>query len=77
MIESYGYKNPISGRSCKIGDIPAATFGLSLCGNLACGGYDSQYIHPYNCFRFDGAGTFTALSVTLREGRAGTQKSSC
>ena len=58
--------NPKTGRSCKIGDLPVATYDLSLCGNLACGGHDSEY----NCSRFDGAGTFTALSVTLREKRA-------
>ena len=57
--------NPKTGRSCKIGDIPVATYGLSLCGNLACGGWGSQQ----SCSRFDGAGTFTALSVTLREER--------
>ena len=57
--------NPISGRSCKIGDIPVGTDGLSLCGNLACGGWKSDK----SCSRFDGAGTFTALSVTLKEER--------
>jgi len=57
--------NPISGRSCKIGDLPVATNGLSLCGNLACGGWGSRK----SCSLFDGAGTFTALSVTLREER--------
>ena len=58
--------NPESGRSCKIGDIPVATDSLSFCGNLACGGRQSAR----SCSRFDGAGTFTALSVTLREQRA-------
>ena len=58
--------NPKSGRSCKIGDLPVATWGLTLCGNLACGGWNSRR----SCSRFDGAGTFTALSVTLRELRA-------
>ena len=57
--------NPESGRSCKIGDIPVATDSLSFCGNLACGGRQS----PRSCSRFDGAGTFTALSVTLKEER--------
>jgi len=59
--------NPKSGRSCKIGDIPVATRFLSLCGNLACGGFR----HDKSCSRFDGPGTFTALSVTLREQRSG------
>ena len=43
-----------------------ATHSVSFCGNLACGGWGSRQ----SCFRFDGAGTFTALSVTLREERA-------
>ena len=60
--------NPRSGRSCKIGDLPVAASSLSLCGNLACGGSISQ---GKSCSRFDGAGTFTALSVTLREKRWG------
>ena len=55
-----------SGHSCKIGDLPLATGGLSLCGNLACGGWDGSL---KSCSLFDGAGTFTALSVTLREPR--------
>ena len=59
--------NPISGRSCQIGDIPKATDGLTLCGNIACGGWQADK----SCSLFDGAGTFTALSVTLREQRAG------
>ena len=59
--------NPRSGRSCEIGDIPVATDSLTLCGNLACGGSNSEK----SCSRFDGAGTFTALSVTLREKRWG------
>ena len=45
-----------------------ATDGLTLCGNLACGGSNSQ---ERSCSRFDGAGTFTALSVNLSEPRAG------
>ena len=57
--------NPKTGRSCKIGDIPVATDGLSFCGNLACGGRQSAR----SCSRFDGVGTFTALSVTLKEER--------
>ena len=57
--------NPRSGRSCKIGDLPVATSSLSLCGNLACGGLSSLN----SCSRFDGVGTFTPLSVTLREQR--------
>jgi len=59
--------NPRSGRSCKIGDLPVVATGLSLCGNLACGGHNSLK----SCSLFDGAGTFTALTVTLREQRAG------
>ena len=59
--------NPISGRSCKIGDIPVATWGLKVCGSLACGGFNGQ---ERTCSLFDGAGTFKALSVTLREARA-------
>ena len=58
--------NPKTGRSCKIGDLPVATDTLSLCGNLACGGRASQ---EKSCSRFDGAGTFTALSVTLKQER--------
>ena len=58
--------NPKTGRSCKIGDLPVATDTLSLCGNLACGGRASQ---EKSCSRFDGAGTFTALSVTLKQSR--------
>ena len=57
--------NPKTGRSCKIGDLPVATDTLSLCGNLACGGRTTEK----SCSLFDGAGTFTALSVTLREKR--------
>ena len=53
--------NPQTGRSCRIGNVPVVTYGMSLCGNLACGGGQS-------CFRFnDGEGTFTALSVTMKE----------
>ena len=59
--------NPRSGRSCKIGDIPVVTNALSLCGNLACGGRGSE---QKSCSLFDGAGTFRALPVTLREERA-------
>ena len=59
--------NPKTGRSCKIGDLPVATYQLTLCGNLACGGRDSRK----SCSRFDGAGTFTALSVTLKGKRWG------
>ena len=59
--------NPRSGRSCEIGEIPVATYGLSLCGNLACGGYNSQ---EKSCSRIDGSGTFIALPVTLNENRA-------
>ena len=64
--------NPRSGRSCKIDDLPAATWALSLCGNLACGGYNGfcSQVSGLCCSLFDGAGTFTALSVTLREARA-------
>ena len=58
--------NPKTGRSCKIGDIPVATDLLSLCGSLACGGYNSRT----SCSLFDGEGTFTALSITLKEQRS-------
>merc|ERR1711988_1040382 len=57
--------NPISGRSCQIVDIPKATDGLTLCGNIACGGWQADK----SCSLFDGEGTFTALSVTLTEQR--------
>ena len=57
--------DPRSGRSCKIGDLPVATDSLTLCGNLACGGWDSEK----SCSRFDGAGTFTALPDVLKEKR--------
>ena len=58
--------NPRSGRSCKIGDLPVGTSSLTLCGNLACGGFNGQQT---SCSRFDRAGTFTALSVTLKHSR--------
>jgi len=44
-----------------------ATWGLKVCGSLACGGFNGQ---ERTCSLFDGAGTFKALSVTLREARA-------
>ena len=58
--------NPKTGRSCKIGDLPVATSVLTLCGNLACGGWNTLD----SCSRFDGPGTFTSLSVTLKEERS-------
>ena len=67
LISTAEIFNPKSGRSCKIGDIPEATNALSLCGNLACGGRGSE---QKSCSLFDGAGTFRALPVTLREERA-------
>ena len=57
--------NPQTGRSCKIGDLPVATWGSTLCGNLVCGGEATRT----SCSRFDGEGTFTALSVTLKRQR--------
>ena len=57
--------NPKNGRSCIIGKIPVATDSLSLCGNLACGGWDFEK----SCSRFDGPGTFTTLPDILREKR--------
>jgi len=62
--------NPQSGRSCSIGSLPApATQFLSLCGNLACGGYIPG--SRQSCSRFEGVGgLLTALPETLREMRA-------
>ena len=57
--------NPITGRSCKIGDLPVATYFSTLCGNLVCGGDKTTN----SCSRFNAEGIFTALSVTLIEAR--------
>ena len=59
--------NPKTGRSCKIGDLPVATDASTICGNLACGGFNSE---GKSCSWFDGVGTFTALPVSLKEERA-------
>ena len=51
----------MTGRSCKIGDLPVATDDLTICNNVVCGGERATR----SCYQFDGVGTFTALSVTL------------
>ena len=57
--------NPITGQTCKVGDLPQARYQGSLCNNVYCGGTGGWW----SCVKFQG-GTFSKMSATLVQSRA-------
>ena len=55
--------NPVSGHSCSVADLPQASYGMSLCHRMVCGGGTKK-----SCLMFDGK-SFSTLPVTLLQSR--------
>ena len=60
--------NPLTGHSCPVDDLPKKRRSGQICNNMICGGYGSP-APDRSCEMFDGASSFTRLSVTLVEQR--------
>jgi len=60
--------NPVTGRSCPVGNLPQSRAQATMCNNMICGDGGSPDTSR-TCDMFDGSSTFTRLSVTLVEKR--------
>ena len=61
--------NPMTRRTCSVGNLKLARNGHTMCNNMVCGGEDRKA--KKSCEKFDGVSRFTSLPVRLVKSRYG------
>ena len=59
--------NPVTRRTCSVGNLKQARSGHTMCNNIVCGGYNRET--EKSCEKFDGISSFTSLPVRLVKDR--------
>ena len=59
--------NPVTRRTCSVGNLKQARDGHTMCNNMVCGGSDSET--EKTCEKFDGISSFTSLPLRLVKSR--------
>ena len=59
--------NPVSRRTCSVGNLKQARREHTMCNNMVCGGWTT--VAEKSCEKFDGISSFTSLPVRLVKSR--------
>ena len=61
--------NPVTRRTCSVGNLKQTRSSPSMCNNMVCGGWTRRTGGLKSCEKFDGISSFTSLPVRLVERR--------
>ena len=67
ILKSAEIFNPMTRRTCSVGNLKLARTGLTMCNNMVCGGWTREA--KKSCEKFDGVSSFTSLPVRLAKSR--------